>query len=186
MRPEIGRLNGWDELAEIVFDEETIGRRVTELGREVGDYYQSGDLLLIGLLKGCFMFLSDLARAIPRPHELDFLVAGSYGADTQSSGKVCLHYEPETGVEGKHVLLVEDIVDSGRTLDRLVRLFRARDPASLEIVTLLHKRVATQLKTEPRFVGFDAPRKFLVGYGLDFAGKYRHLPFVASLKEQDG
>ena len=186
MQPDIASLTGGDELAEIVFDEQTIQRRVEELGREIGDYYRSGDLLLVGLLKGGFMFLGDLTRKILRPHKVDFLVAASYGSGKQSSGHVRLHYDPETEIEGKQVLLVEDIVDSGKTLNRLVRLFRTRDPASLEVVTLLHKRMASHLECEPRFVGFDAPPRFLVGYGLDYAEKYRHLPFVASLKGQDG
>jgi len=170
-------------LDEIVFDAETISRRVMELGREIGEYYPLGELLLIGLLKGGFMFLADLARAIKRPHKLDFVAAASYGSNKESSGQVRLLYDPETDVAGKHVLLVEDIVDSGTTLNRLVHIFGNRKPASLEICTLLHKRMANGFVLEPRFVGFDAPAKFLVGYGLDFAEECRHLPYIASLKE---
>ncbi len=182
-RPDILKLTGGQELGEIVFDQETIQKRVVELGREVGEYYPSGELLLVGLLKGSFMFLSDLARSIPRPHKVDFLVVASYGTGKKSSGHVRLHYDSEADVEGKQVLLVEDIVDSGATLNRLVRLFQTRDPASLEVCALLHKRIATSLVCEPRFVGFDAPAAFLVGYGLDYAEEFRHLPFVARLKE---
>jgi len=170
-------------LDEIVFDAETISRRVMELGGEIGEYYPSGELLLIGLLKGGFMFLADLARAITRPHKLDFVAAASYGSNKETSGQVRLLYDPETDVAGKHVLLVEDIVDSGTTLNQLVHIFRNRKPASLEICTLLHKRMAEGFVLEPRFVGFDAPAKFLVGYGLDFAEEGRHLPYIASLKE---
>ena len=181
-RPDIESVVGGSSLGEVVFDEAAIQRRVEELGREVGEYYQSGELLLVGLLKGCVVFMSDLVRWIPRPHKWDFVVAASYGDSTKSSGHVRLLYDPETDVVGKHVLLVEDIVDSGATLNHLIRIFETREPASLEICTLLHKRLADP-QLEPRFVGFDAPQKFLVGYGLDFAEDYRHLPFIATLKE---
>jgi len=170
-------------LAEVVFDEETIRRRVAELGKEIGEYYQSGELLLVGLLKGSFMFMADLVRCIARPHELDFLVAASYGLNKKSSGKVELRYDPETELEGKDVLLIEDIIDSGATLNRLVEVLKMREPASLEICALLHKRMATGAAAKPRFLGFEAPTKFLVGYGLDFAEQFRHLPYIASLKE---
>lgn len=170
-------------LTEIVFEATTIEQRVAELGQEIGDYYMSGELLLIGLLKGSFMFLADLVRYIQRPHEIDFVAAASYGSGRETSGQVSLRYDPETDVAGKHVLLVEDIIDSGTTLNHLVQLFRTREPASLEICTLLHKRIAKVAELEPRFVGFDAPNKFLVGYGLDCAEKFRYLPYIASLKE---
>ncbi len=111
------------------------------------------------------------------------MVASSYGSGTASSGNVRLLYDPETTLEGKHIILVEDIVDSGNTINRMVRLLRERRPRSLEICALLHKRIATQLEMEPRFVGFDAPQQFLVGYGLDHAEDFRHLPFIASLNE---
>jgi hypoxanthine phosphoribosyltransferase len=181
-RPDAKSITGGRELGEIVFTEEAIQRRVEELGGEVGEYYSSGDLLLVGLLKGSIVFMSDLARWIPRPHQWDFIVASSYGTGTKSSGRVRLSYDPITDVAGRNVLLVEDIVDSGATLNHLIRIFETREPASLEICTLLHKRLAkTQLA--PRFVGFDAPSKFLIGYGLDYAEDFRHLPFIASLKE---
>jgi hypoxanthine phosphoribosyltransferase len=140
-------------------------------------------LLILGLLKGSFIFMSDLVRNIPRPHQVDFLIASSYGSGTKSSGNVRLLYDPETDIEGKHVLIVEDIVDSGNTLSRLLHLLEAREPASLEVCTLLHKRIAHKLDKEPAFVGFDAPEKFLVGYGLDFAEDFRHLPYIVALKE---
>jgi hypoxanthine phosphoribosyltransferase len=126
--------------------------------------------------------MSDLVRAIRRPHQVDFLVAASYGRGTTSSGQVRLLYDPATALAGRHLLLVEDIVDSGTTLNRLVRLLRERGPLSLEICALLHKRLAPRLELEPRFLGFDAPSRFLVGYGLDHAEDFRHLPFIASLK----
>ena len=166
----------------IPFDEATLAARVAELGEEVTAAYPDGELLVLGLLKGSFIFLSDLVRHIRRPLQVDFLVASSYGADTVSSGTVRLVYDPETRLEGKHILLVEDIVDSGRTLRRLMELLEQRQPRSLEICALLHKHVATYLSREPGFVGFDAPNEFLVGYGLDHAEDFRHLPYIASLQ----
>ena len=165
----------------IVYDAATIARKVRELGEEITDSYPDGDLLVLGLLKGSFIFLSDLVRQINRPLHVDFLVASSYGEGTVSSGNVRLVYDPETRLEGKHILLVEDIVDTGRTLNRLMDLLRARNPRSLEICALLHKHIAEELKYETKFVGFDAPHEFLVGYGLDHAESFRHIPYIASL-----
>ena len=169
-------------LKRVVYDEETIAGKVQELGAEITKFYPSGDLLVLGLLKGSFIFLSDLVRQITRPLQVDFLVASSYGDNTFSSGNVRLLYDPETELGGKHILLVEDIVDTGRTLSRLMDLLKARNPRSLEICALLHKHVATELKYPTRFVGFDAPNEFLVGYGLDHAENFRHIPYIASLQ----
>ncbi|MBI4500392.1 MAG: hypoxanthine phosphoribosyltransferase [Gemmatimonadetes bacterium] len=170
------------ELGAEVFSADRIAARVEELGAEINAHYLTGDLIVLGLLKGSFIFLGDLVRNIPRPLQVDFLVASSYGSGRSTSGDVRLLYDPETGLRGKHILLVEDIVDSGNTLNRLVRLLRGREPRSLEICALLHKRIARSLELEPRFVGFNAPPLFLVGYGLDHAEDYRHLPFIASLE----
>ena len=170
-------------IARVVFDERVIADRVSELGREITGYYKDGDLLVIGLLKGSFIFLADLVRTIRRAHKVDFLVAGSYGAGKVSAGTVRLLYDPNTEWEGKHILLVEDIVDSGNTLNAVCRLIRGRNPKSLEACALLHKRIALDLEIEPRFIGFDAPPVFLVGYGLDHAENFRHLPYVATLEE---
>jgi hypoxanthine phosphoribosyltransferase len=166
----------------IAFDQDRIAKRVRELGGEISAAYPDGDLLVLGLLKGSFIFLSDLVREIRRPLQIDFLVAASYGDATVSSGTVRLVYDPETELEGKHILLVEDIVDTGRTLNRLMDLLQARNPRSLEICALLHKHVAAELRYPTRFVGFDAPNEFLVGYGLDHAENFRHLPYIASLQ----
>jgi hypoxanthine phosphoribosyltransferase len=173
---------GGRALADVVFEADTIAARVEALGAEITAHYQDGDLLVLGLLKGSFIFMADLVRSIYRPHQIDFLVAASYGAGTTSTGVVRLLYDPETALAGRHILLVEDIVDSGATLNRLIRVLRERRPLSLEICALLHKRIAPLLECEPRFVGFDAPPLFLVGYGLDHAEDFRHLPFIASLK----
>jgi hypoxanthine phosphoribosyltransferase len=180
---DILKRTGGREIAGVVFDEETIASRVAELGAAITEYYPSGDLLVLGLLKGSFVFLPDLVRKVERPVHVDFLVASSYGDETKSSGDVQLLYDPETSIAGQHLLLVEDIVDSGNTLNRLGRLLRKRNPTSLEVCTLLHKRIAENLELVPRFVGFDAPPDFLVGYGLDHAEDFRHLPFIASIKE---
>ena len=169
------------ELKRVVFDEEAIAERVGELGREITAAYPDGDLLVLGLLKGSFIFLSDLVRKIDRPLQVDFIVASSYGEGTVSSGNVRLVYDPETELQGKHILLVEDIIDTGRTLNKLVALLRKRRPKSLEICALLHKHVAEQLELEAKFIGLDAPTLFLVGYGLDHAENFRHLPYIASL-----
>jgi hypoxanthine phosphoribosyltransferase len=166
----------------IVYDANTIAGRTRELGAEITNYYSDGDVVVLGLLKGSFIFLSDLVREIRRPLHVDFLVASSYGNETVSSGTVRLLYDPETVLEGKHILLVEDIIDSGRTLSRLYKLLSARKPRSLEICALLHKHIATELEVPARFVGFDAPNEFLVGYGLDHAENFRHIPFIASLQ----
>jgi len=175
------RLNG-RPLKRVAFSEAEIARRVRELGREITAAYPDGELLVLGLLKGSFIFLSDLVRQICRPLHVDFLVASSYGSDTVSSGTVRLLYDPETTLEGKHILLVDDIVDSGRTLQKLMALLGERGPRSLEICALLHKHIATHLEHPVRFVGFDAPEEFLVGYGLDHAEHFRHVPYVASLQ----
>jgi hypoxanthine phosphoribosyltransferase len=169
-------------LRRIVYDEAAIAARVRELGGAIAASYPDGDLLVLGLLKGSFIFLSDLVRQIQRPLQVDFLVASSYGDATVSSGTVRLLYDPETELEGKHILLVEDIVDTGRTLNRLIALLQARKPQSLEICALLHKHVASELEHPTKFVGFDAPNEFLVGYGLDHAENFRHLPYIASLQ----
>lgn len=165
----------------VAFTADVIAHRVQELGREIADAYPAGDLLVLGLLKGSFIFLGDLVRNIHLPLQVDFLIASSYGDAMKSSGSVRLVYDPETKLTGKHIILVEDIVDSGRTLRVLTGLLKQRAPASLEVCALLHKNIATELSGRPRFVGFDAPEEFLVGYGLDHAEDFRHLPYIASL-----
>jgi hypoxanthine phosphoribosyltransferase len=169
------------ELSRVVYTEEEIRARVGEMAAEISERYSPDDkILVLGLLKGSFIFLADLVRQIQQPLQVDFLVASSYGNDTKSSGHVNLLYDPEASVEGRSVILVEDIIDSGNTMNRLIPLLEGRGPKSLEICALLHKRVAT-LDREPLWVGFDAPLEFLVGYGLDYGEDFRHLPFIGSL-----
>lgn len=168
--------------ARIIYSEDQIQQRVREMAAEITRFYPPGeDLLVLGLLKGSFIFLSDLVRAINRPLHVDFIVASSYGSGTTSSGNVRLLYDPMAPIADRHVLLVEDIVDSGNTVNRLAEALDKREPKSLELCALLHKHLATDLQLEPRWTGFDAPPEFLVGYGLDHAEDFRHLPFVAGL-----
>lgn len=175
---------GGRECRRIVLGADEIAERVAEMGREISVAYEPGDpVLLLGLLKGSFVFLSDLVRQIRRPLHVDFLVASSYGAGRTSTGDVKLLYDADAPMEGRHLILVEDIIDSGATLNRLVGSLLERKPASLEICALLHKRIADDLQYEARWVGFDAPNEFLVGYGLDHAEDFRHLPFIASLPD---
>ena len=169
-------------LRRVVYDRDAIAARVRELGDEISATYTDGDLLMLGLLKGSFIFLSDLVREVNRPLKVDFLVASSYGDSMVSSGTVRLLYDPTVSLEGKDIVLVEDIVDTGRTLNCLFDLLSARRPKSLEVCTLLHKNVAAELQRPIKFVGFDAPNEFLVGYGLDHAESFRHLPYIASLQ----
>ncbi len=167
----------------VAFSEQRILERLDTMGAEIAEHYRDrGDLLVLGLLKGSFIFLADLVRRIPIPLHIDFLMASSYGAGTVSSGDVKLLYNPRAEMKGRNVLIVEDIIDSGNTLARLVPVLRDREPASVEICALLHKRIV-KLDPPARWVGFDAPRDFLVGYGLDYSENFRHLPFIASLGE---
>ncbi len=166
----------------VVFSEARIAARVRELARDISRTYAPDDrLLVVGLLKGSFIFMADLVREITVPHQIDFLVASSYGSGTVTTGEVRLLYDSAIDLTGRAVLLVEDIVDSGTTLAWLCPELESRGPRSVEVCTLLHKRRETQ-NPEPRWVGFDAPNAFLVGYGLDHAEDFRHLPYVASLK----
>lgn len=181
---DIEKLMGGRPIERIVYSSKEIAEQVVRIGKEITRAYEGeADLLILGLLKGSFIFLSDLVRRISRPLQVDFLVASSYGSGTSSSGKVELLYDPAAPIAGRNVIIVEDIVDSGNTLSRMIEALEGRGPKSLEICALLHKHIAPRLAKEPRWVGFDAPADFLVGYGLDHAEDFRHLPFVASLSE---
>lgn len=174
--------SAWAEVKEVVISAEEIARRVAELGREIDEFYRPGEeIVVIGVLKGTFIFVADLVRSIGRPVQVDFLVASSYGGARASSGEVRLLYDPATPLEDRHVLLIEDVVDSGTTINKVVPHLLERGPRSLELCALLHKRLATGLALEPRWVGFDAPEAFVVGYGLDWDEDYRQLPFIGSL-----
>jgi hypoxanthine phosphoribosyltransferase len=175
-----GRL-GLDDLRAVLFDEEQIALRVAEMGDDITERYAASEpVIVLGLLKGSFIFLADLVRRIRRPLHVDFLVTASYGAGRASSGELKFLYDPEVDLRDRHVIVVEDIVDSGTTVSRLVPILEEREPRSLEICTLLHKR-RVELEKEPIWVGFQAPQEFLVGYGLDHAEDFRHLPFIGCL-----
>ena len=169
------------QLGDIIFTREEIAERVRELGEEISDAYGTGKrLLVLGLLKGSFMFVADLVRCIRHPVQIDFIVTSSYGTGMVSTGDVKLLYDPGVSLRGRHVILVDDIIDSGKTMASLVPLIQARGPGSLEMCTFLHKR-RDGIAHQPRWVGFDAPPEFVVGYGLDYSENFRHLPYIASI-----
>ena len=170
-----------DDIAEILVTEEAIKAKVAELGRRISGDYRGRNLLLVGLLRGAIVFLSDLMRAIDIPVQLDFIGISSYGASTES-GAVRLVMDLETDITGRDVLIVEDIVDTGKTLSYLVENLKARQPASLRLCALLDKPERRKVPITVDYVGFEIPDKFVVGYGLDFAEGYRNLPFVGVLK----
>jgi hypoxanthine phosphoribosyltransferase len=166
---------------EILIDEDRLGARIAELGEEISADYAGRDLLLIGVLKGAVFFMSDLMRRLTVPCEIDFMAISSYGASTDSSGVVRILKDLDINIQGRHVLVVEDIIDSGLTLSYLVRNLEAREPASLEICALLTKPERREIDVQVRYVGFEIPNRFVIGYGLDFAERYRNLPYVAVL-----
>lgn len=176
---------GNHRVARVIYTEEEIQRRISELGREIHEALEPDEeLLVIGLLKGSCLFMADLVRAIPRTLELDFIRVASYGHARESSGEVSLLYDPETSLNGRSVVIVEDIVDTGTTLRWLIPHLRERNPRRLEVCALLHKRIVS-MDPHPRWVGFDAPKEFLVGYGLDCAEALRNLPYIASLEPEE-
>jgi hypoxanthine phosphoribosyltransferase len=170
-------------VGDILIDERTLQNRIAELGREVSADYAGRDLLLIGVLKGAVFFMADLMRHITVPCEVDFMAISSYGASTDSSGVVRILKDLDLNIEGRHVLIVEDIIDSGLTLSYLVRALEAREPASLEVCTLLTKPERREIEVGVRYTGFEIPNRFVIGYGLDFAERYRNLPFVGVLHD---
>jgi hypoxanthine phosphoribosyltransferase len=173
------------DLAEILIDEARLRARVAEIGARIrADYGTQSDLILVAVLKGAFVFLADLSRQLDFFHEIDFMAISSYGAGTQSSGVVRIIMDLERDIAGRHVLIVEDIVDSGRTLRYLRHLLLDRGPASLRICTLLNKPARRTVDVPVDYVGFDIPDAFVVGYGLDYGERYRHLPYVGVLRPE--
>ena len=171
-------------VSEILIDEETLHGRIAELGAQVSDDYRGEDLLLIGVLKGAIFFMADLMRSIDIPCEVDFMAISSYGAGIDSSGVVRILKDLDVSIEGRNVLVVEDIIDSGLTLSYLLRNLEAREPASLEVCALLTKPERRENDVVCRYVGFEIPNRFVIGYGLDFAERYRNLPFVGVLRDE--
>ena len=173
-----------EDLAEVLIDQETLDRRVSELATDIHAAHPDGDVVFVGVLKGAFMFMADLSRAMPAPVELDFMVVSTYGYGTKSSGVVRILKDLDLDISGRRVVVVEDIIDSGLTLSWLLRTLSARKPASLEVCALLRKREALEVDIEPEYLGFDIPNKFVVGYGLDFAERYRNLTVVGTLTDE--
>lgn len=172
-----------DDVASIMIDAAQIEKRVRELAAEIeADYADKNDLVLICVLKGGYMFLADLSRHLSRPHELDFMGISSYGAGTTSSGAVQIIMDLKAPITDRNVLIVEDIIDSGRTLDYMRRNLLARGPASLRICSLLSKPARREVDVTVDYTGFEIADEFVVGYGLDFAEEYRNLPYIAVLK----
>ncbi len=173
-----------DDVAEILISEEQIRQRTHELAQEISRDYESKDLLLVCVLKGGIVFLVDLMRELTIPHSIDFMATSSYGASTESSGVVRILKDLDKPIEGRNVLIVEDIIDTGHTLDYLTRILHERAPASLHICTLLNKQERREVDIPIDYVGFNIPNKFVIGYGLDFGEIYRNLPFVGVLKPE--
>ena len=169
------------DVAEILIDEDRLRSRVHELGEEISSDYAGRDLLLIGVLKGAVFFMADLMRTLTIPCEIDFMAISSYGAQTDSSGVVRILKDLDINIEGRDVLVVEDIIDSGLTLSYLMRNLEAREPASLEVCSLLTKPDRREIDVPVRYIGFEIPNRFVIGYGLDFAERYRNLPYVGVL-----
>jgi hypoxanthine phosphoribosyltransferase len=168
-------------VSEILIDEDRLRARIVELGEEISADYAGRDLLLLGVLKGAVFFMADLMRTLTIPCEIDFMAISSYGAQTDSSGVVRILKDLDINIEGRHVLVVEDIIDSGLTLSYLMRNLEAREPASLEVCALLTKPDRREIDVPVRYIGFEIPNRFVIGYGLDFAERYRNLPYVGVL-----
>jgi hypoxanthine phosphoribosyltransferase len=170
-----------ERIGEILVQPDELQHRIGEMAAEVSRDYAGKDLLLIGVLKGAVFFLADLMRRLDIPCEVDFMAVASYGSSTDSSGVVRILKDLDAPLEGRDVLIVEDIVDSGLTLQYLMRTLEARGPASLEVCALLTKPERRKVEMPARYVGFEIPDKFAIGYGLDYAERYRNLPYVAAL-----
>ncbi len=171
-------------VGEVLIEADALRARIAELGEEVSAYYAGRDLLLIGVLKGAVFFMADLMRHLTVPCEVDFMAISSYGASTDSSGVVRILKDLDINIEGRHVLVVEDIIDSGLTLSYLMRNLESREPASLEVVALMTKPTRREIDVPVRWIGFEIPNRFVIGYGLDFAERYRNLPYVGVLSEE--
>ena len=168
-------------VGEILIQEDELQARIRELGAEISADYAGREVLLLGVLKGAVFFMADLMRSIAVPCEIDFMAISSYGASTDSSGVVRILKDLDINIEGRHVLVIEDIIDSGLTLSYLLRNLESREPASLEICALLTKPDRREIDVPVRYIGFEIPNKFVIGYGLDFAERYRNLPYVGVL-----
>ena len=173
-----------EDVKEILFSEEQISDKVKELANRISCDYKDKNLLVVGVLKGSVLYAAELIKNITVPCEIDFMAVSSYGNSTETSGVVRILKDLDHSIEGKHVLLVEDIVDSGITLSYLLKYLKARRAESIEIVSLLNKPERRTADLEVKYIGFEVPNEFIVGYGIDYAEKYRNLPYIAILKEE--
>jgi len=173
-----------NEISEILITEEEIKNKITELGKKISKDYKGKNLILVGILRGAVIFMADLARKISIPMVFDFIAISSYGAETKSSGVVRILKDLDVNIKGKDVLIVEDIVDTGLTLDYLLRILKSRKPASIKVCTFLTKTARRKVNIKVDYSGFDIPNKFVVGYGLDYAGKFRNVPYVFTLNSE--
>jgi hypoxanthine phosphoribosyltransferase len=170
------------DIEAVVVSADEIKDKIAELAKEIDADYAGREPVLVGVLKGAAMFMSDLARALERPSTMEFMAVSSYGSSTTSSGVVRILKDLDRDIAGQHVLIVEDIIDSGLTLSWLLKNLNSRQPASVEIVTLLRKPDAVKVDVPVRYIGFDIPNEFVVGYGLDYAERYRDLPYIGRLR----
>ncbi len=171
------------EVAKVLISEEEIAAKLADLGKQISADYAGEDLLIVGVLKGAFIVMADLARHIDLPVEFDFMAVSSYGAATQTSGVVRILKDLDQEIAGRNVLIVEDIIDSGLTLSYLMKSLKVRRPKTLEVATLLLKKGIQRVPIDTKYVGFEIGPEFVVGYGLDYAGKYRNLPFIGLMEE---
>ena len=177
-----------EDIKSVLYSEDQIAERVGEIGRAITEEYRDlvsdGDIVLVSVLRGAAIFMADLARAIDLPVEMDYMVVSSYGSGAKSSGTVNIVKDLGTDIRGRHVIIAEDIIDTGLTLSRLLVELAKREPASLEVVSLLRKDLPGQAEIAAKHIGFECPDEFIVGYGLDYAERYRNLPYIGILKPE--
>ena len=173
-----------NDIKEVYFEEKEIKAKIAEMGKKLSEEYKDKYPLVVGVLKGSFVFTADLVRAIECPLQMDFVIAKSYGNGTETSGSVKIVKDLENDIAGRHVLLVEDIIDSGTTMSKLITMLKTRNPASLKLCALLSKPSRRKTEVNIDYYGWEIPDEFVVGYGLDYAEKYRNLPFIGVLKRE--